>query len=145
MTATKVAAGFYVSDIEYVRENPTDKYDVVVTCCQDEVRDNVSDETAYYWFNMADGAADSYGGDSSYGTFEVAASTVMDALEAGQKVLCHCHMGQSRSVAVAIAALAVYRGEGYWDVYDIIDRKRDIHPDETLEAHALTFIAENGN
>lgn len=135
---TRITDNLHIRDIQGVREQDTSQFDMVVTVCQDEVGDNVG--CRYEWFNMADGPHCGYGGDSSYELFEEAAETVLWGLLREDTVLCHCHMGQSRSVAVSIAALAVADGMAYNEAYNLVDGKRNIHPDELLVDHAKRFI-----
>ncbi|MDJ1434610.1 dual specificity protein phosphatase [Halostagnicola sp. A-GB9-2] len=95
----------WISDINSVMESDTSRFDHVVTVCQDSVEDNIGCE--YDHFNIADGplSQDHYGGDLSHSSFEDAAETLHEALENDKTVLVHCHAGQSRSAAVAAAAL----------------------------------------
>lgn len=96
----------WVSDIQGAREQSTGRFDCVITVCQDEISDNVGCE--YHHFNMNDGEGTEYGGDDSFELFETASDTLLNALNKNKTVLIHCHMGQSRSVSVAVAALAVH-------------------------------------
>lgn len=138
---TKITDNLYIGDIQDARERPTDYVDRVITVCQDEVSDNVGCE--YEWYNMADGAADGYGGDSSYSLFEKAAEALVEALENDEEVLIHCHMGRSRSTSVSAAALGVINGITYEEARDIIMEKRYMQPDRTLVDHSRRFIRHN--
>lgn len=139
MTASQITDLLWVGDIQDVREGPTDRFDRVVTVCQDRVFDNVGCE--YNWFNMSDGPKNSYGGDSSYELFAEAAQCVLDAMRGGEVVLVHCHAGQSRSVSVAAAALAVLTDvrieAGYNSVWE---RRGRTYPDDLLQDHADRFV-----
>lgn len=142
MTASQITDLLWVGDIQDVREGPTDQFDRIVTVCQDEVRDNVGCE--YNWFNMSDGPHNAYGGDSSYETFAEAAETVLDAMRAGETVLVHCHAGQSRSVSVAAAALAVLTNRSIEAGFNSVWEGRGrTHPDDLLYDHAERFVLRN--
>lgn len=135
----------WITDIRTVCEQPTDRFDHVVTVCQDSVEDNVG--CAYTQFKLADGpyAVGRYGGECSYSMFERAASTVLSFLEVGDTVLVHCHNGQSRAPSVSIAALAVYEGLSYVEAYDIVSENRtQTNTDGTLQFYTTRFISENG-
>lgn len=138
----EISDNLWISGIKAVREESTDRFDRVVTVCQDEVSDNVG--CNYHHFNMADGPDNSYGGDSSYELFHEAALTVLGSLSYGEEILVHCHMGQSRSVSVSIAALAVHNDWTFDETYDLVLKRRpQIHPDRRLVAHAKKFIEES--
>lgn len=134
----------YISDIAAIREEPTQFLDRIITVCQDEVSDNVSDQQEYNFFCMSDGPQNSYGGDSSYETFERAAGVLHRALSTGEHVAIHCHMGQSRSVSVAVAALGRLLEVPRHEAYDIVERYRpQAHPDRLLMGHASTYIEQH--
>jgi protein-tyrosine phosphatase len=131
----------YISGIVAVREEPTSHLDSVITVCQDSVEDNISDEQNYAQFCMADGPHNSYGGDHSYEMFAAAADTLYEALASGDSVLIHCHIGQSRSVSVAVAALGRLLDIPRHEAYDIVKNYRpQAHPDKLLMGHASTYI-----
>ncbi len=95
----------YVAGIRASREADKSHLDRVITVCQESVSDNISSEQEYNFFCMSDGPSNYYGGDSSYEMFEEAATVLFESLNNDESVLIHCHMGQSRSVSVATAAL----------------------------------------
>lgn len=128
----------YVGDIEDARERDTSQFDRVVTVCQDEVSDNIG--CTYSHYNMSDGPENSYGGDSSYEMYRQAADEVTIALADGETVLVHCHMGQSRSVAVCIGAVAAYEDIEYEDARQVVfDARPQAHPDNRLREHARKY------
>ncbi len=131
----------WISDISSVRESDTSRFDHVITVCQDSVEDNIACE--YDQFNIADGplSQDYYGGDLSYSSFENAAETLHEALENDKTVLIHCHAGQSRSVAVAAAALARQQGCRFSEALAQIEDARPIaNPLETHREHAKRYV-----
>lgn len=138
----EICDGLWISDIQAVQEESTGHFDRVVTVCQDDVSDNVG--CRYNHFSMADGPACGYGGDCSYELFHEAALTVLGSIAYGETVLVHCHMGQSRSVSVSIAALAAYHGWDYRSTYDMVEKYHpQIYPDSLLVEHAKKFIDES--
>lgn len=129
----------WISDIDGVQTNSTAQFDRVITVCQDNVIDNVG--CAYEFYNMSDGPQNSYGGDSSYSLFEQAAASLLRALEAGEEVLIHCHMGQSRSASVAIAAIGAYESMDYDEAFMHVKEQRPVvNPDPRLRRFARRFI-----
>lgn len=133
----------HIANITAAIQEPTPS-DVaaVITVCQDEIADNIGVE--YHHFCMSDGPTNAYGGDHSYEMFEEAAETILSYLEDGETVLVHCHAGASRSVSTSIAALAVYEGTDYHEMYNTVKSSRpQANPDNLLVNHAKKFIEEN--
>ena len=138
----EVVDGIWVGDIVDVREESTNHFETIITVCQDSVEDNISAEQEYHFFCMADGplSADAYGGSYEYEMFEEAVNAV---LAAEQPVLVHCHMGQSRSVAVVTAAVAVMESMNWYDAFEQVRRYRpQAHPDGMLVENAQRYIEE---
>jgi len=134
----------YISGIRSACEDETNHLDMVVTVCQDSIEDNVSDEQEYHHFCMADGPHNAYGGDCSYEMFRRASNVLWRALHQGETVLIHCHMGQSRSVSVAVAALGRLLDINRTDAYDLVQHYRpQAHPDQLLMGHASTYIEQH--
>lgn len=134
-----------ISGIAGPVQESTAAFDRILTVCQDRVDDNVSDEQAYDFFCMSDGPHNGYGGDHSYELFSDAAETLEMALRNGESVLIHCHMGQSRSVSVASAALSVLLVISVQDALDLIHEYRDVshYPDQLLLEHARTYAEDS--
>jgi len=140
----EITENLWIGDIDSVREQSTSQFDTVVTVCQDSVEDNVSPQSNYAQFEIADGpqTTEKYGGSHEYSLFEDATHMVLRNLELGKKVLTHCHNGQSRSAAVCIAVLAVQHDTSYSTAYRMVEDARYIvNPDELLEEHAKQYIA----
>jgi protein-tyrosine phosphatase len=133
----------YISGIRAACEEEKSHIDRVITVCQDEIEDNISQQQEYDYFCMADGPHNGYGGDHSYKTFRRAATVLFRALHQGESVLIHCHMGQSRSVSVAIAAIGRLLDIPRHEAYDLVKRYRpQAHPDKLLMGHASTYIEQ---
>lgn len=141
MTYSFVTERLCVTDIKTVRGEQTPSIvDVIVTVCQDDVRDHVPDDASYEFFNMSDGE-DMYGGNSTYALFERATDTVVRHLEDGDAVLVHCHMGQSRSVTVAAAALATTNDMSAFDALAAVDDVRpQTNPNQKLLGHLQRYV-----
>lgn len=133
-----------VTGIDTARTKPMDFFDAVVTVCQEPMVGYVPNEVEhYYFFNMADGESDTYGGDSSYELFERATEAVVGELQDGNRVLLHSHKGQSRSVAVATAALAAYEGRTYADArQQVVNRRGGADPGQHVENHAQKYVSQ---
>jgi hypothetical protein len=72
-------------------------------------------------------------------TYHAAVLMLYSMIADGRKVLVHCHMGQSRSVAVAIMYLHMTQGRG-WDYWRKVIRERRETPEHTPhEAHKAAF------
>lgn len=139
----QITDNIWISDIQSVRqESMSDKgIDAVITVCQDDVRDNIG--CPYYYFNMADGEIDFYGGSCGYTIFKNAADQLYNLITSGETVLIHCHMGQSRSPSVAIAAIGKAENMSYEDAERFVANKRPmIEPNEHLEKLAKEYIAD---
>lgn len=134
----------YIVDIGDARTMEKSHIDRVVTVCQDSIEDNVSDDKKYNFFCMSDGASNEYGGDHSYHMFSRAASVVFNSLKQEESVLLHCHMGASRSVSVATAALGRLLDLSRSDAYDLVKYYRpQAKPDQFLMGHASVYIEEH--
>lgn len=135
----QITENLWIGDIQDVWEGDTSQFDRVITVCQDETGDNVG--CRYNFFNMSDGPSNGYGGDHSYELFHEAAVTLLGSLTYGENVFIHCHMGASRSVSVASAALAVVKDISYREAFKIVETNRpQAHPDPHLREHAEKFI-----
>ena len=131
----------YISGIQSACEDETNHLDGVITVCQDNIEDNISDEQQYNFFCMSDGQQNAYGGKHSYKMFSRAANVLFMALEDDESVLIHCHQGQSRSVSVAVAAIGRLLNINRAEAYDLVQHYRpQAHPDQLLMGHASTYI-----
>lgn len=133
----------WISDISTTR-NSSVPTETVVTVCQDDIYDNISDSTRYFHFNMADGECDGYGGDDSYECFERAVTIVLNELDADHDVLVHCHAGQSRSAAVCITAVATVDDYSYSEAYRRVEDARSIiDPNPELVEKIWQFLSSD--
>lgn len=138
---SEITEQLHVSNIQTARTCDKDEYDAVVTVCQDSIEANVPGGTDYHYFCMADGPETGLvPGDSSYEMFGRAATTVTLHLLRGDTVLLHCHAGQSRSVAVAMAALMSVEDFTFEEAWTrMANRRPEVHPDRTLRQYAKRF------
>lgn len=134
----------YISDISAARTEDKSHLDRVITVCQDNIEDNISDEMEYSFYCMADGPHNSYGGRHDYDFFADAADELYHALANDEAVLIHCHQGTSRSIAVATASLGRLLEIPRSESIDIIHyyRPRPRFPDRLLMSHASDYISE---
>lgn len=93
---------------------------------------------------MADGRVDQYGGESNFGLFGKATGAVVDAVKRDERVLVHCHKGESRSAAVCIAAVGTIHEVPYAEAFRRVAAVRDIYPHPVLGAYAQRYIEQNG-
>ena len=143
----KITDDVWITDIDTVRFANKDKFDQVLTVCQDCIYDNVSSDTEYHCFNIADDeeSAENWGGSFRYPRFEEAALTLLNGFrdDSISTSLIHCHHGKNRSVAVCAASMGCYYGKTYEQCYDMIKSVRDVaNPNDIMEGHAKRFITE---
>ena len=129
----------WISDIDTVRDSPiSSAVDVVVSTCQDEVRDAV--DRPYEHFEMADGRQDENGGDHSYEIFERTVDYVREQVQAGRTTLVHCHLGISRSSVVFATAIAAERDISFGEALQLVEDARPIvDPNEDLQSHGRAY------
>ena len=129
----------WVTDIDTAQSHDTSKFDTVVSVCQDTCEDNISDETNYYHYPLADDceSKENWGGVFEYDTFSDAVYEVVQALMEGQTVLVHCHKGRNRSVSVCIGVYAIWRDVQYCRAKTIVFESRpEADPNTELLAFA---------
>jgi protein-tyrosine phosphatase len=139
----------YVTDITDARTTAKTNIDRVITTCQDSIEANVSDTTTYSHYCMSDGrpeVEEKYGGSCEYELFETSTDELYDALTDDERVLIHCHRGQSRSVSVATAALGRLLDKPRSEALDTVHHYRPVfsYPDKLLMEHADRYIVEHG-
>lgn len=135
----------YITNITEARTMEKTGFDRVITTCQDSIEDNVSEDIEYSHYCMSDGRTEveeQYGGSCEYELFAEAAEELYEALADGEKVLIHCHAGQSRSVSVAVAALGQLLDLTRSESLDLVRYYRPTHqyPDMLLMEHAADYI-----
>lgn len=145
-TDSDVGGTLYIGDIQDVQQRSIADLTVdhVVTVCQDDVRDNISDDVLYSYFCMADGVERGQNpGDASYELFEKASLHVADLLVEENDVLVHCHAGQSRSVTVSATAIALLSDLEFEEALSLIEQERGIAPSPQLKTHGVRVVAKN--
>lgn len=138
----------WIGDIQDAQSGDTSRFDRVVSVCQNHAKSNVSDETTYNHFKLADSTAREtagvYGGRCNYSLFERAATAVFDAVDDGEVVLVHCHAGRDRSAAICMAALSRTMDISYGEAYNIVREARPIaNPSKTMEKYAKRYARDN--
>lgn len=139
----KVTGKLWIGDIVDARNLSTADMDRVVTVCQDSVESNVG--CRYNHFPLADGEPEGRSrGRFSYALFREAVDTVRMALQNGETVLVHCHVGQSRSVAVAAAALSVENDARFPDAVWKVKQVRPMaNPSHGLKRFGKRYVSDN--
>lgn len=137
----KITENLWIGDIQDARERSTDRFDKVVTVCQDSVSDNVGCDYSHY--NMADGETNEYGGECNYDIFSNAVEDVLRSVRDGKTTLVHCHAGRSRSASVCATVISVIENAPYSDAIHKINRERHVMPDYQLVQYARRFIEEH--
>jgi len=137
----QITDDLWVSDIDTVQRHSTDRFDLVLSVCQDACPDNVG--CRYEHVPLADDAASEarWGGTTAYTDFADACTICRDALASGETTLVHCHAGQNRSVAVCTAVLGVTDGCCYNDAFLRVRDARPIaNPAALMRRHAMRYI-----
>ena len=138
--------GLWVSDIETVRTEPTQRFDLVVSVCQDTCQDNVGCTYMHYELADDDVSEDNWGGSCDYEMFRRAVVAVVKALDDDflEDILVHCHKGRNRSVAVCVAALAVYENTGHDAAFGKVGAARKCpNPNDLMKSHVKRYITEH--
>lgn len=128
----------WITDIGCIRERevPTD---VVITVCQDSVRENVG--CRYHHFEMSDGPHNPYGGRYDYPYWEYAANTVFREWMQSRDLTVHCHVGRSRSASICIGVLGRVEQIPFEEARAQVESARPvINPDPLLAEHAEDYI-----
>jgi protein-tyrosine phosphatase len=138
----------WVSDIGTVAQSSLPaQIDTVVSVCQDETFDNISDDCRQAHFRLAADrrSAERWGGEWQYEMFERAADFVHEAVSNDECVLVHCHKGRNRSVAVCAAVMGSMQGIDFETALTIIRAVRPIAgPNGVMQGHAERYIEERG-
>lgn len=130
-----------ISGIRAISENPTDRFDHVVSVCQDTRDANVGCQYTHVPLAEDVLAEINWGGSSDYVTFCEAADVIYETLEDGQRLLVHCHHGQNRSVSTAVAAWARYRDCSVGVALDDVRAERTIaNPSDTMLEYAVRYV-----
>jgi protein-tyrosine phosphatase len=145
MAIDHIDHGLHITSIRSVQSEETTRFDRVISVCQDIVSQNVSDDTPYEHFMLADdeSSRDNWGGSHHYPMFARAAESVVEALERpeDENVLVHCHVGKNRSAAVCAAALAVYEDSTYAEAYTKVEDARPmVNSTEQMHEHGRRFV-----
>lgn len=140
----EITSHLWLTDIHGVQTQSTSDFSTVVTVCQDNVEDNVTDNATYHHFPLSDGPPpdDAYNpGEFSYELFATAVDTVIDAVTDGDTVLVHCHAGMSRSPMVIVAALTELHDLSFHDAETRVRdaRPHGIQPSTELRAFARRY------
>lgn len=140
----QITEQLWISDIQSTRERSTNRFDRVITVCQDSVEDNIGCSYEHYPLADDEVSEKNWGGSADYELFRSAAENAVRALERGEVILIHCHAGQNRSAATCAAALAVYEASGYHDAFGKIGAARPIvNPNQLMKNYAKRFIESN--
>lgn len=145
MSIDHIDRGLHITSIRSAQSHSTATFDMVVSVCQDACEQNISDETPYEHYRLADGPTSEgeWGGSCAYGLFEEAAESVVAALEDDsiENVLVHCHVGKNRSAAICAAALGAYDDLTFEVAYECVRSSRPmVNPNATMRSHARRFI-----
>lgn len=138
----KIKHGIYLSGIDKAINCDKEKFDKIITVCQDSIKNDVDNNCSYEFFNMNDGKS------CNYELFKNACDSLLTAISSGQKTLIHCHMGQSRSFSVCIAVLAVYDNISYSKALNIVKSNRKIPdflspPNSHFKKYIKKYIKNN--
>ena len=137
-----------ITDIRTVRQADTSVFDAIITVCQENVRDSITDDSVVYsQHELADGVRDEIrGGECTFAVFETAADDLRESLIGDRDTLIHCHAGVSRSVSVTAAVLSVVHGQTVGDSLEQIQRERErARPIARLRDYAKLYTYIHGD
>ncbi len=139
----QVTDHIWITNIHGVQQNSTNRFDAIITICQDDVEANVSCDH-YHHYPLSDGSppADAYNpGEFSYELFESAVETIIHHVTEGRDTLVHCHAGQSRSAMTIAAALTDQVGATYNEAFNMVSEARTggISPSQELQEFAQRY------
>lgn len=135
-----VYGDIYVSNIDLAARSDKDKFNTVITVCQDSIESHVDDDIDYCHYKMADGSDDR---ETSGHDYEIFKKAVDELISAETPVLVHCHAGMSRSPGVVITAVAAMEEIRYEKAHEIVSSN---HPETNVNRifieHGKKYLGE---
>lgn len=127
---SEIVDDLYIGDIDDAR-NHASEFDTIVSCCP--IKSGAPFDPDHE-FDMEDGS-------NEQSLFDAAVEVVRDELESDGRTLVHCAVGQSRSPAVVITAIAARNDLSWQAARDIVFRQRPmIAPHPELIEHSKTYL-----
>ncbi len=80
---------------------------------------------------------------NTLGSYHAAVLVLSALMNTGKRVLVHCHMGQSRSVAVVVMYLHLVGGRGWDNILTLLRERVEVEMPEPHEAHRKAFDKMN--
>lgn len=134
----QITSQLSISNIGFYNQYDISEFDTIMSVCHSTV-DAV--EKPYEHVPLDDGISKNNLVDDLSANFTEAVDTLVSLLHDNKRVLIHCQAGQSRSVAVSIAALSVYKDIPYAEAYNLVTQKRhQANPDIDLEDFGRKYV-----
>lgn len=135
----------WITDINTARKSNKEKFDTIITVCQDSIKENIPQDTNYHHYCISDGPNNKYGGRHDYKIFKKATDQLHKHLKQNKTVLIHCHRGASRSTSISMAAIGkLLNNLRPHEAYGLIKNHRpQTAPDDKLHNHMKRYIQEN--
>jgi protein tyrosine phosphatase len=143
MTASNIEDGLFISDINYVNDNPVSgEFDTIITVCRTDPSSDEScsldaDSCEHIHIGLWDGE------NTTQDDFDRAVDATKQAIEDEGSVLVHCIAGISRSPTVVITALASLRDSSFEETRQTVWSARpSIKPDYHLRQLGRDYLGE---
>lgn len=139
----EVASQLWLTDLKTVITNDLERFDRVITVCDEDVTDVVPCEHNQFKLDSATFTTTSES-NYNYDRFAAAVNRLVEALADGEIVLTHCGSGISRSVSVASAAVARRNKQSLEEAFRHIKQQRpDANPSDLYQNHAKKYAARH--
>lgn len=124
----EITSNLYLSDVNQVGiHSRYERYDIdgVIRLSHGDPKNGYPDDVDVYAYPMEDGPR------NDQGTMSEAVDRTATLLDDGKTVVVHCCAGESRSVAVCMASLAVSREVDFSEGWELVESVKPVraHPD----------------
>jgi len=122
---SEITPNIFLSGIDYTREHLCDKKITHIVNIS-TTKNNPHPDITTLFINIPDGGGSSIDGKTIEEYFPQTYAFIQNAIDAGGKVLVHCHMGISRSATIVIAYLMKALNKHFVEVLAMVKTKRPI-------------------
>lgn len=135
----EITSNLYLADIEQVGIHS--RYEqhgigAVIRLSHSDPENGYPDDVDAYEYPMSDGP------ENDQGAMSDAVAKTASLLSAGETVVVHCCAGESRSVAVCMAAIAVSRGVDFNQGWELVESVKPVRAHPDVMDNARTAVRE---